>query len=310
MRVLFMGTPVFAIPSLMALTRHGHELVGVVTQPARAQQRGQKVKLPSPVAIVARSFKVPILEPEKLNTPFVSQVRQLNPEVIAVAAYGRILPDDLLGIPPQGCWNVHPSLLPRWRGPAPIHRAIQAGDEETGVTIMRVGKKVDSGEVALQERTAIGPRETRGELEGRLAHFGAALLTDTLYALSTGTLKTAPQDDSAAVYAGVFAAREAEIDWKKPAEELDRLVRALDPSPGAYFKSGRFRIKVRAVQPVSQEHESEPGILLERIPQGAWRVACGNGSLWIGSVKPEGRSWMSMDAYLAGKRLKAGKPVA
>jgi len=307
MRLVFFGTPAFAVPALRSLFRHGHEIAAVVTQPPRAQGRGQAAEIPPPVMMEARKFGLPILTPLKAKDPeFLAHIHSLAPDAAIVAAYGGILPESLLAIPVYGTWNIHPSLLPRWRGPAPVQRTLWAGDRETGVCIMQIVAEVDAGPVAMVERTPIGSRETRFELEGRLAYFGADLLINALDLMGKGKLKAVPQDSAQSTYAGMFASSEMEIRWFSLAPEIDRLVRALAPAPGAFFMLEKLRVKVRGVVPVHHQEEAKPGTLVERIPGGAWRVACGSGSVWIGTVLPQGKSWMSTDSFLQGRRLKVG----
>ena len=311
MRLVFFGTPVFAVPALRALVRNHHEILAVVTQPPRTQGRGLSSEIPSPVMMEARQLGLPILTPARTKDPeFLAYIHSLSPDACVVAAYGGILPDSLLEIPAKGTWNIHPSLLPRWRGPSPVQRTIWAGDTETGVCIMQVVAEVDAGPVALVERTMIGQRETKFELEGRLAYFGADLLITALTQLGKGNLPAIVQDSSQSTYAGMFKAEEMEIKWFRMAGEIDRLVRAMAPAPGAYFMVDGQRVKVRGVVPVHHTEEAQPGTLLERIQGGAWRVACGSGSAWIGTVLPQGKSWMSTDSFLQGRRLKVGDQLA
>jgi len=307
MRLVFFGTPVFAVPALRSIVAHGHEVAAVVTQPPRVQGRGQSAEVPSPVMVEARKFNLPILTPASARDPeFLAYIHALAPDASIVAAYGGILPESLLSMPTRGTWNIHPSLLPRWRGPSPVQRTIWAGDTEAGVCIMQVVMEVDAGPVALAERTSVGPRETKFELEGRLAYFGADLLVSALEHLGKGSLSTSPQDPAQSTYAGMFKPEEMEIKWHRMAAEIDRLTRALAPAPGAFFMLDGVRVKVRGVVPVSHPAEALPGTLVERIPGGACRVACGSGSVWIGTALPQGKPWMSMDAFLQGRRLKVG----
>jgi len=311
MRLVFFGTPVFAIPALRAIVQNGHDILAVVTQPPRAKGRGQSEEIPSPVMVEARKLGLPLLTPDRAGDPgFLAQIHGLNPDASIVAAYGGILPESLIAIPPLGTWNIHPSLLPRWRGPAPVQRTLWAGDTEAGVCIMKVALEVDSGPVALVERTPVGARETRFELEGRLAYYGADLLVSALKSLTAGKLDIKTQDSAKATYAGMFKAGEMEIKWLQVAGEIDRLVRALSPSPGAFFMLNQQRIKVRGVVPVHHQENASPGTLVERIPGGAWRIACGSGSIWLGAVLAPGKSWMSTDSFLQGRRLRVGDKLA
>jgi len=308
MRVMFFGTPAFAVPVIRSIAVQGHEFAAVITQPGKVSGRGMTKLVPSPVAVEARSMGAKVLQPANVRDPeFLAETALLHPDVIVVAAYGRILPGEVLAAAPLGAWNIHPSLLPRWRGPAPVQRAIWAGDERTGVSIMKMTEEMDAGPVALQEGTMVSPRDTHGELEEWLSIFGAAMMVEALDRIGKGDLPAVPQDNQKATYAGAFKPEETELRWPGLAAELDRLVRALNPVPGAWFRFNKQRIKVRDVQPLPYRIDEAPGTLLERIPDHAWRVACGSGSLWIGSVLPEGKSWMSMDAFVQGRRLSTGE---
>ena len=308
MRLAFLGTPAFAVPVLDALATSTHKVVGVLTQPPRPAGRGLKAVRRSPVAERARALGFHITEPARLTPEAVAAVAALSPDALVVAAYGLVLPDSLLAVPRLGPWNVHPSLLPRWRGPAPIHRTIREGDAETGVTIIRVTSRVDAGPMALVERTPVGPRETRGELEARLSVIGAALIVKSMDALEHGTLATTEQDDSQATYAGVFGPGETAFAWTEPAASIDRLVRALSPAPGAHFPAGGARVKVLDARP--GHGHGKPAHLLAREDGGAWEVACGAGSLLVARVHPAGGKAMTMDEYVRGRRLSAGDAVA
>jgi methionyl-tRNA formyltransferase len=248
------------------------------------------------------------MEPPRLSPEAVARVAALAPDALVVAAYGLIIPDSLLAIPRLGPWNVHPSLLPRWRGPAPIHRTIWAGDTETGVTIIRVTSRVDAGPMALYERTPVDGSEDRGALERRLATIGASLMVRSLDEMERGTLGTTEQDESRATYAGVFAPEEAAISWDRPSDAIDRLVRALLPAPGAHFPFRGSRVKVLAASPDTAQ--DEPGRLVRREEEGAWTVACGKGGLRMRMVHPAGGKPMTMDEFVRGRRLSAGERLA
>jgi len=312
MRVVFFGTPDFAVPSLKAIALNGHQIVGVVTRPDKPRGRGQKDKAAPPIVAAAREMKLKLFQPGHPKDDSLFQgLKEVKPEAIAVAAYGNLIPDRILDLAPRGTWNVHPSLLPRWRGPAPIHRTIWAGDEDTGVSIMRVTSRLDSGGIARQERIPLGLRETRGEVEHTLAQIGAEMLVRTLSDLATGEVRITEQDESRVTYAPVFTDEERRIRFDDlTSSEAFRLVRALEPSPGTYFLFRGERVKVLATHPCPHSNPALPGTLLERIPQGAWRIACREGSIWIESVQPEGKLLMSMDAFLAGRRLHLGDSLS
>jgi len=305
MKVAFFGTPEFALPALRALARAGFDLAAVVTRPDRPRGRGQSRLEPPPVASIARELGLRVIQPESpKSSVFQEELAGLAPDALAVAAYGHLIPDSVLAAAPGGAWNIHPSLLPRWRGPAPVHRAVWAGDAETGVSIMRLVAKLDQGPVAAAERTPIGPRETRGELEARLAAVGADLLVRVLGDVRAGKVRVTEQEEGKATYAAVFAPAEREVRWDRPADELDRLVRAMAPSPGAWFAFRDERIKVLAAAPAFAS--SPPGTLVERDREGAWLVACRPGGLWLRKVQPEGKGTMTADAFVAGRRLNPG----
>lgn len=305
MRVLFFGTPEFAMPILRALAGSAHAVAAVVTGPDRPRGRGLTRVEASPVAREAERLGLPVRKPPKpSDTDFLAWARALAPDAIALSAYGHLIPGALLALPPRGPWNVHPSLLPRWRGAAPVHRALLAGDAETGVAIMRMTAKLDAGPVALLERTPIGPRETRGALEQRLAEMGARLLVRALDLLAAGELPVRPQAEEGATYASVVPAAEAELRWERPAGELDRIIRALAPSPGAHARIGEERVKVLEAEPA--DGRAAPGTLLAGAWDGGVRVACGEGALDVRRVQPAGKSPMAMDAFVRGRRLKAG----
>lgn len=307
MRVVFFGTPEFALPSLKSLAASKHDLAAVITRPDRPRGRGQRTFAPSPVAAAAAELGMEAVKPEKAGAPdFLEFIRGIAPDLLAVAAYGGLLPDSLLALARHGGLNIHPSLLPRWRGPAPVHRAIWAGDAKTGVTIMQVAAKLDAGPIVLQRDTPIGPEETRGELESRLAPMGAELLLEAIDRLSAGALRPFAQDEAAAAYAPVFAAEEMRLDWRAPAENLGRLIRALAPSPGAHFVCRGQRVKVWRGRALSGRPGGPPGSLLEPSAGGAWNIACGEAMLEVSIVQPEGRDKMAMNDFLIGRRLKAG----
>ncbi len=307
MRLIFFGTPEFALPALRSLAKSGHELAQVVTRPDRARGRGQHEVTPSPVAAAAAEFNLDSIKPEKAGAPeFLERVKELSPDLLAVAAYGALLPDSLLALSRHGALNIHPSLLPRWRGPAPVHRTIWAGDANSGVTIMKIVSKLDAGPIALQREVPVEAGESRGELEERLAETGAALLLEVLERLAAGALETRAQDEARATYAPVFAAEEMRLDWKGPADQQDRLIRALAPFPGAYFMCRGQRVKIWRARPLAGRHSEPPGTLLNPAAGGAWNIACGEAMLEVSIVQPEGKGSMPMNDFLIGRRLGAG----
>ncbi|MFN7397908.1 MAG: methionyl-tRNA formyltransferase [Sandaracinobacter sp.] len=294
MRIAFMGTPDFARVALDALVDAGHEVAAVYTQPPRPANRGRLT--PSPVHLRADALGLPVRTPERLkDAQDQAAFAALDLDVAVVAAYGLLLPQPILDAPQHGCLNLHASLLPRWRGAAPIQRAILAGDADTGVTIMQMEKGLDTGPMLKVGRMPIG-RETAGELTASLAGLGARLMVETLAALP---LPATIQPEDGVTYAHKIDKAEARIDWARPAIELDRLVRAMQPSPGAFLESGGSRVKLIAAEPA--EGMGPPGTLLLDAC-----VATGDGALRLLTVQPEGRPRMPAADWLRGRRLMPG----
>ncbi len=299
-----MGTPEFAVPTLIEIVRQGHEIAAVYTCAPKPAGRRGLAKLPSPVQLAAERLKLPVLTPQSLKfEPTVKAFAAHRADVAVVVAYGLLLPKAILDAPARGCLNLHASLLPRWRGAAPIERAVMAGDRETGVTVMRMEEGLDTGPVALVERTAIGPDDTAAELRTRLAHLGAGLMTRALAALAKGALAFAPQSETGMTYAPKITKPETRIQWSKNANELHNLVRALSPSPGAFFDAdfgkGLERIKVLRSRPIMGA--GAPGLVLDRLT-----VACGVDALQLLEVQRAGKTPMSAEEFLRGVRLSAG----
>lgn len=305
-RVLFFGTPRFAVPTLERLIKSAHTVVGVVTQPDRPRGRGQLYSA-SPVKAVAQLHAIPVFQPTQLKDPdWQAQVRATGADIGVVVAYGRILPQTLLDIPPMGLINVHASLLPRWRGAAPIHRAVMAGDAVTGVTIMRVVLALDAGPMLSTIETPIDATDTSETLELRLADAGATLLVDTLDRLAAGRVEEVPQDESRVTYAERLQRSESAIDWTRPAVEIDRQIRGLQPWPLAVTKLADRSIALLHSGVVSaSETPAAPGTIV-RATGDDLHVACGAGVLAITQVKPEGRRPMPVRAFLNGAALSAG----
>lgn len=303
MKILFMGTPDFAVPSLKALISAGHELCGVFTQPDKPRSRGMKL-FPTPVKECAMSYNIPVFQPVKLRDgTALAQIRELAPELIVVAAYGRILPQDILDAPAKGCINVHSSLLPRYRGAAPINWAILNGDTETGVTIMHMAAALDAGDIIAREKTPIGPDETAPELFGRLAELGGKLLVETVAKIENGTATRTPQDDSQMTLAPMLSRELSPLDFDKTAQELHDRVRGLLPWPAATAIIGGVRCKIlkTKVEQVPGRH----GLVLESGKDGLL-VACKGSSLRILELQPDGKKAMTTAAFLAGHPVKAG----
>lgn len=304
MRIVFFGTPAFAVPSLRALLQGGFIVVGVVTRPDRPQGRSRSTLHPPPVKRVAEEAGIPVLQPERpVGDLFLAGIRRLEPDLGVVAAYGHILRPEVLDLPDYGMINVHASLLPRWRGAAPVQYAILHGDVETGVSIMRMEAGLDTGPVLHRLATPLESDETAGELTGRLARLGAAALSECLPLISGGAARAEPQDESAATYAPKIDRDAARIDWEIDAASLARQVRAFDPAPGAWTTRGGAPLKLFGARPVPGQ--GEPGTVLragERL-----LVACGAGALLVREVQPAGRIRIPAEAWVRGRGIAAGE---
>ena len=298
-----MGTPAFAVPTLDALCASGHSVAAVYTQPPRAAERGRKVR-PTPVAVRAEVAGIEVrtpssLKPADAQTAFAA----LDADLAVTVAYGLILPPAVLGAPRLGCINAHASLLPRWRGAAPIQRAIMDGDTETGVTIMRMDEGLDTGPILMAERVPIGPDTTGGTLHDTLAALSARLVVEAVHALAAGTLAETPQPVDGATYARKIEKHEAAIDWRSPAAQIERTVRALAPRPGAWFDHEGERIKVLAAEVAVGATNAPPGTVVG----DALTVACGDGAaLRPTRLQRAGKAAMARDAFLRGHPIAAG----
>lgn len=302
MRIVFMGTPDFAVPSLQALIDAGHDVCAVYTQPDKPQGRKQILTAP-PVKTLALEHDIPVFQPNTLkNEDEQARLRELAPEVIIVVAYGKLLPKAVLDIPPHGCINVHGSLLPRWRGAAPIQWAVIAGDEMAGVTTMQMAEGLDTGDMLLTYETKVGEKETAGELFDRLAQYGAELLTQTLVKLDEITPR--PQDDAQSCYAHMLDKQMAVIDWSKSAHEIDCLIRGLNPWPIALTTLSGERLKVFAAEKAAGN--GEPGTVLEADPKKGLTVACGEGALKLTEIQLVGGKRMKATDFLRGHAIEVG----
>ena len=302
MRIVFMGTPDFAVPSLQALIDAGHDVCAVYTQPDKPQGRKQILTAP-PVKTLALEHDIPVFQPNTLkNEDEQARLRELAPEVIIVVAYGKLLPKAVLDIPPHGCINVHGSLLPRWRGAAPIQWAVIAGDEMAGVTTMKMAEGLDTGDMLLTYETKVGEKETAGELFDRLAQSGAELLTQTLVKLDEITPR--PQDDAQSCYAHMLDKQMAVIDWSKSAHEIDCLIRGLNPWPIALTTLSGERLKVFAAEKANGN--GEPGTVLEADPKKGLTVACGEGALGLTEIQLVGGKRMKATDFLRGHVIEVG----
>ncbi len=302
MRIVFMGTPDFAVPSLQALIDAGHDVCAVYTQPDKPQGRKQILTAP-PVKTLALEHDIPVFQPNTLkNEDEQARLRELAPEVIIVVAYGKLLPKAVLDIPPHGCINVHGSLLPRWRGAAPIQWAVITGDEMAGVTTMQMAEGLDTGDMLLTYETKVGEKETAGELFDRLAQSGAELLTQTLVKLNEITPR--PQDDAQSCYAHMLDKQMAVIDWSRSAHEIDCLIRGLNPWPIALTTLSGERLKVFAAEKAAGN--GEPGTVLEADPKKGLTVACGEGALKLTEIQLVGGKRMKATDFLRGHAIEVG----
>lgn len=308
LRVAFMGSPDFAVPVLSEVLAQGHEVVCVYAQPPRPAGRGYAEQKTS-VHKFAEAQGLPVRTPKSLKgAEEQAAFAALDLDVAVVVAYGLILPKAILEAPRLGCLNLHASLLPRWRGAAPIQRAIMAGDDETGVMVMQMDEGLDTGDVLLGEQVPIAPRETAGSLHDKLSQVGASLMGRALAALARGSLDATPQSGDGVTYAHKIDKAEARIDWSKSAEEIDRTVRGLTPFPGAFFEfegaKGNTRVKVLNAAPVAGT--GAPGTVIGP----GLTIACGTGALQINDVQPAGKGAMDAAAFLRGNSLPEGAQLS
>jgi len=307
MRIVFFGTPEFAVPSLRALLRERYEVVGVVTQPDRPQGRSRSTLVAPPVKAEAVAAQIPVLQPARpLGDVFLAGLRRLEPDLGVVVAYGHILRSEVLTLPRLGMINVHASLLPRWRGAAPIQHAILAGETETGVSIMQMDAGLDSGPVLHRVATPIGPEETAGALADRLAELGATALVDALSLLTGGFARPAPQDPAGVTLAPKIDRDSARLEWRRDAASLARQVRAFDPAPGAWTTLGQDPLKLFGA--VATGDLGEPGLVLAAGDRLS--VGCGKGALAVREVQPAGRSRLSVADWTRGRGIAVGARLA
>ena len=302
MKILFMGTPDFAVPCLEKLIKDGHNIVGVLTQPDKPQ--GRKMKLtPPPVKELALKNNLEVYQPESLKNEAIKPLlEQKQPELIVVVAYGKILPKYVLDFPKHGCINVHGSLLPRWRGAAPIQWSIISGDKTAGVTTMKMSEGLDTGDMLLKYETEIGQTETAGELFDRLALSGAELLHDTIQQIDS--IVPEVQDESKANYAHMLDKQIAQIDWSKSNKEIDCLIRGLNPWPIALTTLNGERLKIYSASP--QNENGKAGEVLKADPKTGLLVACGEGSILLNEIQAVGGKRMNAKDYLRGHKIEVG----
>jgi methionyl-tRNA formyltransferase len=315
LRVIFAGTPEFAAAALAAIHSAGFTVPLVLTQPDRPAGRGMKLQA-SPVKRYAQEHGLAVAQPPSLRragkypteaAAAIEQLRATPHDVMVVAAYGLILPQEVLDIPPLGCINIHASLLPRWRGAAPIHRSIEAGDAETGITLMQMDAGLDTGAMIREARTPILADDTTATLHDRLAHMGAELIVAGLRDLERdGALRSTPQPNEGTTYAEKIAKNEAALDWRRTAQELARQIRAFDPFPGAYSTIDNAAIKIWAAQPVDVSSDAQPGTIAEVSPDGIV-VICGSGALKLTQLQKPGGKRLSVREFLAGAPLAKGQ---
>ncbi|HBP87945.1 MAG TPA: methionyl-tRNA formyltransferase [Nitrospirales bacterium] len=314
MRIVFMGTPAFAVPSLQQLLRTEFSVVGVVCQPDRPSGRGKKVQV-GPVKALALSQSIPVVQPEKMKDPKLMETLQAwGPDVVVVAAFGRILPKAILDLPPKGCLNVHGSLLPKYRGAAPIQWAVIQGESETGVTIMLMDEGMDTGAILQQEVIPIGVNETSGELGTRMAQVGGALLVSTLRGWLAGAITPLSQNESEATLAPILTKKDGLIYWDMPARSLGNRIRGLSPWPGVYTFLGGERWGIWKAEVEEQDPGLQPAVpdtphvpgKITAVTKKFIRVQTGQGSLNLLEIQPENKKRMPISDYLAGHRVEAG----
>lgn len=308
MRVIFMGTAEFAVPSLSKLDSSSHEILAVVTQVDKPKGRGYKLA-PSPVKEKALSLGIPILQPKKLKDPeFLENFKNLNPDLVAVAAYAKLIPPEILYFPRYGCINVHPSLIPDFRGPSPIESAIMAGRKETGVTIFYMNEGYDTGDVIIQRKVPIIDEDTGGTLTGKLSSAGAELLLEAVDMIEKGTAKRIPQDLNAGSYTKMIKNEDCLIDWNLSREVIHNKVRALSPKPSAITNFRGKILKVLETEPADGGGSFPPGGIVDIIKNKGILIACKNGCLLLKSVQPEGKKLMkAWDFALGYKPLRGEK---
>jgi methionyl-tRNA formyltransferase len=309
LRIIFMGTPDFAAANLQALLTGPDQVVAVVSQPDRAQGRGKKVS-PPPTKVLAEAASIPVLQPEKIRTEeFRNGLLSYQPDLIVVAAYGRILPQSLLELAPMGCINVHGSLLPGYRGAAPIQWAIIKGETEAGVTIIQMNQGMDTGDMLLKAKITVDPKETAGSLMVKLATLGGHTLLQAIKGLKEGSITPVPQDDSQATMAPMLKKDDGLVDWTRSADEIECLIRGLDPWPSAFCFLGQYRLRLFSPEVVFMESNAQPGTVLHADRRGML-IACGRYALQIHEIQPEGKKRMTVESFCCGHPIAPGTVIS
>lgn len=306
MKIVYMGTPDFAVPPLQKLWEHGHRVELVVTQPDKARDRGKKIQF-TPVKEKALEYGIEVLQPERIkgNEEFINRIRDIGPDAVIVAAYGRILPPELLHIPRLGCINIHASLLPKHRGAAPIHRSVIEGDEKTGVTLMYMEEGMDTGDIIAARSTKIG-RKTTAELHDELSVMGADLLIKTLPCIEIGINGRTKQDDSLATYAPMISKEDEQVDFSRTPEEIERLIRGLNSWPGAYTTYKGARMKLWGADALD-EKANEPDGTITEVSKNGIKVAAGGRILLLKRIQLQGKKAMDVSEYLVGNKIETGE---
>ncbi|KPG72000.1 methionyl-tRNA formyltransferase [Enterococcus sp. RIT-PI-f] len=310
-KIVFMGTPAFSVPILEGLLEEGYDIAAVVTQPDRPVGR-KRIITPTPVKEAALKHGLLVLQPEKISgSPEMEQIKTLAPDLLITAAFGQFLPSSLLAVPTHGALNVHASLLPKYRGGAPVHYAIMAGDQETGVTIMEMIKKMDAGGIFAQERLPITPQDDVGTMFDKLSALGKTLLLQTLPNILSGELTPVPQDEDLVTYSPNISREQEAIDWRKTAQQIDAQVRGMRPWPIAFTMYQDQRWKIWSVSSVAQTTTAAPGTIIERSKKELL-IACGSGTvLAIDSLQPAGKGQQDIAAFLngSGQQVQVGQKV-
>lgn len=316
MRIVFMGTPDFAVHSLKALINSGHEICGVVTQPDRPKGRGQKLT-PTPVKVAAQEAAIPVFQPEKIKTPeFVRTLRQMSPQLIIVVAFGQLLSREILDLPDYGCINVHASLLPKYRGAAPIHWALINGEAETGITVMQMDEGLDSGDMILSAKTPVFPDDSTGTVHDKLAQLGAELLVRAINLISSGEAVRVSQNNKEASYAPLLTKQVEKINWSHSTRDICNLVRGLNPWPGAYTLIGDKILKVWKALPCQPESISgpltdlaakQPGEIIGIVPGTGFAVAVTDGCLAVSEVQLQGSKRLRAEDFMRGHNITKGR---